>query len=281
MASAYLGSGMTAKPAASIGSIDDLPVFNTGTAFSEPAVLVPSPVRAATSKLMYVMIAAIVAFAAVAIVLLVLLLHRDPKSVAPPPVVAIVEPPPPPSPPVITPPPPAPVEVQHVPPPPPEPPANQPAPKLHPKAVALAQAPPPPKQAKSEAKKSDDCDDIFCVVNSDAACCKSRAPKAAPKQPPPPPPSPPRSDLPEQLTSSMITTAMNGVKARAMACGDKSPAKGRVLVHLKVSNDGHVSDVKVLASPDDALGACVTAAVNRATFPATQSGRSFSVPYTF
>jgi TonB family protein len=276
MASAYLGSGMTAKPAASIGSIDDLPVFNTGTAFSEPAVLVASPVRATPSKVMYVMIAAIVAFAAVAIVLLVMLMRRDPTPVTAvaPPVVAITEPPtPPPVAPV--PPPPAPVEVQHVT-PPPEPPAKQQAPKVRPKAAALAPAAALPKQAS--AKKSDDCDDIFCVVNSDAACCKSRAPKAAPKQPPPPPP---KSDLPEQLTSSMIATAMNAVKARAMACGDKSSAKGRVLVHLKVGNDGRVSDVKVLASPDDALGACVVAVVNRATFPATQSGRSFSVPYTF
>jgi TonB family protein len=265
---------MTAKPAASIGSIEDLPVFNTSTAFSEPAVLVPSPARATTSRLMYVMIAAIVAFAAIAIVLLVMLLHREPAPASPPPVVAVAEPPPPPPVAPTPPPPPPPVEVQHVA-RPPEPPAKQQAPKVHPKVAALVPAPTP---KQSSTKQADDCDDIFCVVNSDAACCKSRAPKAAPKQPPPPPP---KSDLPEQLTSSMITTAMNTVKARAMACGDKSSAKGRVTVHLKVGNDGHVSDVKLLASPDDALGACVVAAVNRATFPATQNGRSFSVPYTF
>jgi len=204
-------------------------------------------------------------------------MHRDPTPVAAPLVVAVTEPP---TPPPVAPSPPPPVAIQQPAPPPELPAPKQQAPKLHPKAAALAPAPPAPKQSKIEvsAKKADDCDEIFCVVNTDAACCKSRAPKVAPKQPPPPPP---RSDLPAELTSSMVMTAMNAVKARAMACGDKSSAKGRVRVHLRVGNDGRVSDVKLEASPDDALGACVVAAVNHATFPATQNGRAFSVPYTF
>ena len=271
MASAYLGSGMTAKPAASIGSLDDLPVFSTGSAFSEPTVLVPSPVRAAPSKLMYAMIAAIVAFAAVAIVLLVMLLHRDPTRSA---VVAMTEPPTPP-PAAARPPPPAPVVVQPPapPPPPPEAPApKQPALKVRPKTAIVV---PTPKQAKTDAPARDDCDEIFCVVNTEAACCKSHPAKAPPKQPPP------RSDLPEQLTPAMITTAMNAVRSRVMTCGDKSSAKGRVRVHLRVANDGKITNIAVEETPDAGLAACVVAAVSHATFPSTQAGRSFSVPYTF
>ena len=74
---------------------------------------------------------------------------------------------------------------------------------------------------------------------------------------------------------------MDAVRDRAMACASKSSAKGRVKVHLKVGGDGHVASVTVEASPDDALGACVKATVSRATFPQTNTGGSFSVPYTF
>ncbi len=79
----------------------------------------------------------------------------------------------------------------------------------------------------------------------------------------------------------MISTGIANVKARVSSCGDKSPAKGKVKVHVKVGGDGHVSNVTVETSPDSALGACVAAAVQKATFSKTASGGSFSYPFLF
>jgi outer membrane biosynthesis protein TonB len=50
---------------------------------------------------------------------------------------------------------------------------------------------------------------------------------------------------------------------------------------VKVGGDGKVSEATAAESPDPALGACVVAAVKRATFPKTQNGGSFYVPYLF
>ena len=79
----------------------------------------------------------------------------------------------------------------------------------------------------------------------------------------------------------MISSGVNAVKARVQACGDKSPAKGKVKVKVKVSGSGSVSGVTVETTPDAALGACVAAAVNKASFQKTQNGGSFSYPFVF
>jgi TonB family protein len=71
------------------------------------------------------------------------------------------------------------------------------------------------------------------------------------------------------------------VKARVTACGDKSPAKGKVKVKVQVGGDGRVSNVAVETTPDPALGACVAAAVQKASFAKTQNGGSFSYPFVF
>jgi predicted Zn finger-like uncharacterized protein len=79
MASAYLGNaGAAAKPAASVGSIDDLPVFGGG-GFHEPAVIVPTSRPANNNKIMYVMIAAVGVFAIAAIVMVVILMKGGNK----------------------------------------------------------------------------------------------------------------------------------------------------------------------------------------------------------
>ncbi len=79
----------------------------------------------------------------------------------------------------------------------------------------------------------------------------------------------------------MISAGIGNVKARVTACGDKSPAKGKVKVHVKVGGDGRVTSVSVETSPDPALGACVSAAVQKATFAKTQNGGSFGYPFVF
>jgi outer membrane biosynthesis protein TonB len=48
-----------------------------------------------------------------------------------------------------------------------------------------------------------------------------------------------------------------------------------------VSGGGSVSNVSVETTPDSALGACVAAAVQKASFAKTQNGGSFSYPFVF
>jgi TonB family protein len=79
----------------------------------------------------------------------------------------------------------------------------------------------------------------------------------------------------------MISAGIANVKARVQSCGDKSPAKGKVKVKVSVSGDGRVTNVAVETTPDSALGACVAAAVNKASFGKTQNGGSFSYPFVF
>jgi TonB family protein len=79
----------------------------------------------------------------------------------------------------------------------------------------------------------------------------------------------------------MISDGVAKVKARAQACGDKSPAKGQVKVSVKVSPDGGVVSVTVKNTPDPGLGNCVASAMQGAKFAKTQTGGSFAYPFTF
>ncbi len=79
----------------------------------------------------------------------------------------------------------------------------------------------------------------------------------------------------------MISDAVAKVKGKVMACGDKSSAKGQVKVSVKVDGSGHVTSVTVKNTPDAALGSCVAAAMQHASFAKTQSGGSFGYPFMF
>ena len=74
----------------------------------------------------------------------------------------------------------------------------------------------------------------------------------------------------------MISTAIAPVKAKVKVCGDKAAARGAVKLHLKVTGDGRVDNVTITDSPDPAVGACAAAAVQKLTFPKTQTGGSFN-----
>jgi len=91
----------------------------------------------------------------------------------------------------------------------------------------------------------------------------------------------PKSDVPEALDRSMIAEGVGPVKAKVMACGDKSSAKGQVKVSVKVNPDGSIASVTVKASPDPGLGSCVASAMQRARFKKTQSGGTFGYPFVF
>jgi len=281
MASAYRGTATAtpAKGSAGIGSLDDLPVFAASN-FSEPAVLVPTVVRT-SNRLLHVMIAAVALLAVIAIVLVVVLLkgHDEPAKLA-----LATPPPAEPAPPVAT-PPPAPIATLQAPAPVETPAPTAPAPREHAAPAPHSQAapPPPPHPPAPRAPKleqhaaapappaaSEECDEIKCIVNSDLPCChKHAAPKAKLED----------ASLPERLASSMITASLDPVRPKVMACG--ASIKGKVRIHVKVGGDGKVSEATPAESPDPALGACAAAAVKRATFPKTQNGGSFYVPYLF
>ncbi len=89
------------------------------------------------------------------------------------------------------------------------------------------------------------------------------------------------SNLPESLQKADISAGIGGVRARVDGCAAKSSAKGTVKVSVKVDGSGAVSSVTVRETPDAGLGSCVAAAVQKATFKKTQTGGSFSYPFTF
>ena len=86
---------------------------------------------------------------------------------------------------------------------------------------------------------------------------------------------------PDQIDRAMIRDGVAAVRGRVAACGDKSNAKGLVRVHVKVQPDGKVSSVVLDRTPETSLGACVAAAIQRATFTATRDGGAFSYPFVF
>lgn len=149
------------------------------------------------------------------------------------------------------------------------------------KTPAPKETPPPAKADKGG--DAGGCDEVSCVLNSyEGACCaKFRkgskggtpsgggAAKAG------------GSDLPDSLDRTMISDGVARVKARAQACGDKSPAKGEVKVSVKVAPDGHVLGVTVKNTPDPALGNCVSSVMQTARFAKTQSGGAFAFPFRF
>jgi predicted Zn finger-like uncharacterized protein len=164
-----------------------------------------------------------------------------------------------------------------------------------PKAPSGGGTPPPAKTDKPADKTADaggGCDEVSCVLsNYDGPCCakfKKGGGGGASKPagggggaaPAGGGGGAPKSDKPD-LDRAMISSAIGAIKGKAMACGDKSSAKGMVKVHVKVDASGHISSVSVSQTPDPGLGACVAAAVQKASFPATSNGGSFSYPFPF
>jgi outer membrane biosynthesis protein TonB len=321
MASAYMGGGAgAAKPATSsaIGSIDDLPVFGGG-GFSEPAVIVPSPVgRGGNNKLMYALIGSVGLLAVAAVILVVVMMKgknepakvasnagetvadkdkTEAKSETPPSDKGSAETPPAPesgSGSAATPPPTDTKAAETTPPP-----ADKPADKTEkpadkPKDKPSVAAKPRDKSSSTVASKSRDktvdrpppeskdqaaCDEVSCVLNNYEGSCCSKYKKS--KGGGTSKPASGGGDLPDSLDRAMISDGVAKVKARVMACGDKSSAKGQVKVSVKVSPDGSVSSVQVKTTPDTSLGNCVQSAMSKASFKKTQNGGSFGYPFVF
>ncbi|MEO8843998.1 MAG: GYF domain-containing protein [Kofleriaceae bacterium] len=153
--------------------------------------------------------------------------------------------------------------------------------------TAVATSKPDKKPETTTASKPDSggggCDEVSCVLNNYEGSCCSKFRKGGGSKPAGGGAAKPSggADLPDGLDRSMISSGIANVKARVSSCGDKSQAKGKVKVHVKVGGDGRVANVTVESAPDASLGACVQAAVSKASFSKTQSGGSFSYPFVF
>jgi predicted Zn finger-like uncharacterized protein len=135
-----------------------------------------------------------------------------------------------------------------------------------------------PDTTSSKPESGGSCDEVSCVLNNyEGSCCakfrKGKKPEATTTKS--------SSDLPESLDRGAVQAGVNQVKARVQACGSKSSAKGEVKVSVKVSPDGKVTGTTVKNTPDAALGSCVAAAMQKATFAKTQKGGSFAYPWKF
>jgi len=125
------------------------------------------------------------------------------------------------------------------------------------------------------------CDEVSCVLNNYEGACCSKFKKGGSKPSGGAPKPSGGGDLPDALDRAMISSGIAAVKARVTACGERSQAKGKVKVHVKVGGEGRVSNVSVESTPDPTLGACVSAAVQKASFAKTANGGSFSYPFVF
>jgi hypothetical protein len=86
---------------------------------------------------------------------------------------------------------------------------------------------------------------------------------------------------PVHLDRAMVARGLAEVAPRVMSCGDRSEARGRLVVAMQVAADGHVSSVEVRDAPDPVLRDCVATTVQTATFARTRAGGSFRAPLVF
>jgi molybdenum cofactor biosynthesis protein B len=167
---------------------------------------------------------------------------------------------------------------------PPAPTGNKPTPTAKtPATVAKVTKPPAPAKPpvsptiaaiKAPAPTADGCDEVSCVLDRyKRPCCERYRPAdPGPKV---------RNGLPDTLDRAMVTSGIGKMKPVVIGCGEKAGVKGTVKLAIEVAADGHVADINVASTPDDALGACVAAAIRKATFAKTQNGASFSYPFAF
>ena len=311
MASAYMGERAPARNTGRVGSMDDIPVFS-GAAFAEPAVILPPTSRSSSNnKVLYGLIGAVGLLAVAAIVLVLFVFNKDKAStvaVAPPldpslkvpPTGAAGTIPADPAddaaapggtdtgaPATGTPPTPVAAATDTKPEPSTKP-ASDPKPSSSSRdsrkpdrsssssssssTAASSRTPEVAPTPKADAKG---CSEVDCLLaEKKPACCAKYGGKPVKTESS-------SSGLDEDLDKAAIQSGVAKVQARAKSCSTKSSAKGKVKVRVRVGGDGSVSSTSVLESPDDALGSCVAAALQKASFKKTQNGATFTFPMTF
>jgi hypothetical protein len=133
-----------------------------------------------------------------------------------------------------------------------------------------------PPDAAVKPMQDDGCDEVSCVLEHYAKPC------CAPFKPAQQDPTP-VNDHPAKLDRTMVSAAIEKIKPLVIQCGEQNHAvgKGTVKISVHVGADGHVTEVTVAETPDQALGDCVATALQKAAFPVTQSGGGFTYPFAF
>lgn len=88
-------------------------------------------------------------------------------------------------------------------------------------------------------------------------------------------------ELADTVSETAINEALENVRQRVSACGQKSHAIGTVKLRVSVDPDGSVDRVDVRSTPDPNLGECTANAVRQAEFPRTRRGAEFSRSVAF
>ena len=120
------------------------------------------------------------------------------------------------------------------------------------------------------------CDEVTCLVDPGAACCrkfKSKSSSSASS-------SSSNSNLPSSPTKSDISKGISKVKGRVMSCGDKHGGKGTVKVKIKIGGNGKVQSANA-SGGGSALRSCIASAVKRASFSKSQKGVTVNYPFVF
>ncbi len=91
---------------------------------------------------------------------------------------------------------------------------------------------------------------------------------------------PAHANPPENLDRIAISDGVAKVKAKVQACGNANTS-GTVKIKVDVAPSGNVTSATIMATPEQAVGECVAAAMKTATFRATQKGGTFSYPFVF
>jgi outer membrane biosynthesis protein TonB len=124
------------------------------------------------------------------------------------------------------------------------------------------------------------CDEVSCLMNEGASACCAKFKKASSARPAPSS-APEAAGLPESLSRTDISSAMNQLKPTILACGKSIDAKGVLKIFIKVGGDGKVSNAEVKQSPDPSIDACVIDAVKKQPFAKSRTGVTFSYPIVF
>jgi hypothetical protein len=119
--------------------------------------------------------------------------------------------------------------------------------------------------------RSDDCDEVSCVLDDYGRPCCARYRR---------PTNPVADASPQSLDRKMIVDGVNSVKPRIVACAAPD-VHGTVKVRVRVAPSGAVASATIAATPDARLGACVHDVMTSILFRPTQNGGSFSYPFVF
>jgi len=91
---------------------------------------------------------------------------------------------------------------------------------------------------------------------------------------------PSETKLPDRLSRAQVIAGIAGIKDKARACATAHPAHGVVNVTFTIAPSGAVSSARVKSAPDEALGACVVAAVKTARFDKSKNGMTVTFPFS-